>query len=315
MQNSAVASPSLAQPRARPPLTRRARQELAGYFCISPWIIGFLVFEAGAMLFSLGLTLFETDLLTGARFIGLHNFTQLAADKLFLKSLTVTSTYVLLAVPSQVATALSIALLLNSKQVRAMGVWRTLYYMPSIVSGIAVSILWSWMLSPQYGLINYLLSLIGIKGPRWIFSEQWALPSFAMMAAWGAGSNMLLYLAGLQGIPTTLYEAASIDGANGLRRFIHITLPMLSPTIFFNLVMTLTGCFQVFTQAYVMTSGGPNNATLTVVLYLYRNAFQMLRFGYASAVAWVLFVIIMAFTLMVLRSSSLWVFYEGELRR
>ncbi|MDI7277579.1 MAG: sugar ABC transporter permease, partial [Anaerolineae bacterium] len=266
----------------------------------SPWIIGFLVFTAGAMAFSLGLTFFNTDLLTTFEFAGLQNYARLAGDRLFLKSLSVTAYYVSLSVPIQVCAALSIALLLNQRQVHLVGLWRTLYYMPSIVSGIAVSILWLWIFNPQFGLLNYLLGLLGIQGPRWVYSERWAVPSLAIMAAWGAGSNMLLYLAGLQGIPTHLYEAASIDGASALRRFWSVTLPMLSPTIFFNLVMTLIGAFQVFTQAFVMTEGGPNNATLTVVLFLYRKGFHELRFGYASAVAWVLFVIIMGFTVLVL---------------
>ncbi|NLE76425.1 MAG: sugar ABC transporter permease, partial [Chloroflexi bacterium] len=287
--------------------TRRGRRQVAGWLFISPWVIGFLIFTAGAMLFSLGLTLFDTDLLTETRYYGLRNFSKLARDRLFLKSLTVTATYVISAVPLQVATALAIALMLNTKKIVAIGVWRTLYYMPSIVSGIAVSLLWMWILNPDFGLLNYLLGLVGITGPRWVYSEQWAIPSFVMMGVWGAGSNMLLYLAGLQGIPTPLYEAAAIDGAGSWRRFWNITMPMLSPTVFFNLVMTLIGAFQVFTQAYVITAGGPNNATLTIVLFLYRKGFEQLHFGYASAVAWVLFVIIMAFTLLVFRSSATWV--------
>jgi multiple sugar transport system permease protein len=295
--------------------SRARRRQIAGYLFISPWVIGFLVFTVGAMLFSLGLTLFDTDLLTETKFIGLKNFVQLSHDRLFLKSLSVTGYYVLLAVPLQVLAALLIALMLNNRKIALVGVWRTLYYMPSIVSGIAVSMLWMWMLNPDFGLFNYLLSLIGIQGPRWIYSEQWAIPSFVIMGVWAAGSNMLLYLAGLQSIPTPLYEAASIDGAGSWSRFWRITLPMLSPTLFFNLVMTLIGAFQVFTQAFVMTNGGPNNATLTMVLYLYRKGFEQLHFGYASAVAWVLFVIIMAFTLLVFRSSTAWVYYEGELRR
>jgi multiple sugar transport system permease protein len=295
--------------------SRARRRQIAGYLFISPWVIGFLVFTVGAMLFSLGLTLFDTDLLTETKFIGLKNFVQLSHDRLFLKSLSVTGYYVLLAVPLQVLAALLIALMLNNRKIALVGVWRTLYYMPSIVSGIAVSMLWMWMLNPDFGLFNYLLSLVGIQGPRWIYSEQWAIPSFVIMGVWAAGSNMLLYLAGLQSIPTPLYEAASIDGAGSWSRFWRITLPMLSPTLFFNLVMTLIGAFQVFTQAFVMTNGGPNNATLTMVLYLYRKGFEQLHFGYASAVAWVLFVIIMAFTLLVFRSSTAWVYYEGELRR
>ncbi|MGQ9553665.1 MAG: carbohydrate ABC transporter permease [Anaerolineae bacterium] len=295
--------------------SRQRRREVAGWLFVSPWVVGFLIFTAGAMLFSLGLTLFDTDLLTEIRFVGLRNFNKLSRDQLFLKSLTVTATYVAMAAPLQVTAALAIALMLNTKKMTLVGVWRTLYYMPSIVSGIAVSLLWMWVLNPDFGLLNYLLSLVGIRGPRWIYSEQWAIPSFVLIGVWAAGSNMLLYLAGLQGIPTPLYEAASIDGANSWYRFWHITIPMLSPTIFFNLVMTLIGAFQVFTQSFVITSGGPNNATLTIVLFLYRKGFEQLHFGYASAVAWVLFVIIMAFTLLVFRSSSAWVYYEGELRK
>jgi multiple sugar transport system permease protein len=308
-------STALASGRPKRMSSRARRRQIAGYLFISPWVIGFLVFTVGAMLFSLGLTLFDTDLLTETKFIGLKNFVQLSHDRLFLKSLSVTGYYVLLAVPLQVLAALLIALMLNNRKIALVGVWRTLYYMPSIVSGIAVSMLWMWMLNPDFGLFNYLLSLIGIQGPRWIYSEQWAIPSFVIMGVWAAGSNMLLYLAGLQSIPTPLYEAASIDGAGSWSRFWRITLPMLSPTLFFNLVMTLIGAFQVFTQAFVMTNGGPNNATLTMVLYLYRKGFEQLHFGYASAVAWVLFVIIMAFTLLVFRSSTAWVYYEGELRR
>jgi multiple sugar transport system permease protein len=296
-------------------LSRQGRRELAGYLCIAPWLIGFVVFTAGAMAFSLGLTLFKTDLLTSARFVGVDNFTRLSGDRLFWKSLRVTSYYVALALPMQLVVALTIALILNNDKISLISLWRTLYYLPSIVSGIAVSLLWLWILNPEFGLLNYFLSLTGIEGPRWIYSEQWAVPSFVLMGVWSAGGNMLLYLAGLQGIPTSLYEAASIDGANAARRFFHVTLPMLSPTIFFNMVMTLIGAFQVFTQAYVMTKGGPNNATLTMVLFLYRKGFEQLRFGYASAIAWVLFVIIMIFTLLTIRSSAAWVYYEGELSK
>jgi multiple sugar transport system permease protein len=295
-------------------LSRRGRRELAAYLFISPWLIGFLVFTAGAMLFSLGLTLFKTDLLTGYEFVGLDNFSKLISDKLFRKSLFVTFYYVVLGVPGQVIVALLVALLLNSKRVRFTGVLRTLYFLPSIVSGIAVSILWLWIFNPEFGLINYLLGLIGIEGPRWVYSEQWAIPAFAVMSVWAAGGTMLLYLAGLQGIPTALYDAASVDGAGSLSRFRHVTLPMLSPTIFFNVVMTLIGAFQVFTQAYTMTDGGPNNATLTTVLYLYRRSFEQLYFGYASVIAWALFLIIMLFTLLVIRSSDVWVYYEAEMR-
>ncbi len=296
-----------------PPATR---EMVIGYLCLTPWILHFGVLIAGAMFFSLYLSFVRTDLLTGYHWIGLGNYKQLLfEDPLFPQALKVTAIYSFGAVPLNTAVALMIALMLN-QDVKLRGVWRTLYYMPSIVSGVAVSIIWAWMFNPRYGLINAGLISIGIRHPpRWIFSEGWALPAFIIMSLWGAGSNMLLYLAGLQSIPTPLYEAAKVDGANMLHRFWNITLPMLSPTIFFNLIMNVIGSFQIFSQSYIMTQGGPNNATLTMVLFLYRKGFEQFRHGYASAIAWVLFAIIMALTALVIRSSAVWVYYEGELAK
>ena len=190
-----------------------------------------------------------------------------------------------------------------------------LYYLPSVVSGVAVAILWSWIFNPRIGLLNSALAAFGIKGPTWIFSEDWAIPSMILMSLWGVGGNMLMYLAGLQGIPTALYDASKIDGANSVQRFVRVTLPMLSPTIFFTLVMGVIGAFQFFTEPLIITQGGPNNATLSILLYIYRKSFEQLHFGYASLLAWVLFVIILACTLVVLRSSAMWVYYEGEVRK
>jgi multiple sugar transport system permease protein len=302
------------QSRGRLWLSQRAREEIAGYLFIMPWLIGFLIFTAGAMLFSFGLTFFKADLLTEASFVGLANFTKLARDTLFYKSLLVTSYYTFFTVPLSIILGLSIALGLN-QELPLRPIWRAMYYMPSIVSGLAVAILWSWIFNPDIGLLNQTLRLIGIEGPRWLFSEEWAMPAFIIMGLWSSGANMLLYLGGLQSIPTTLYEAATIDGAGSWQRFWKITLPLLSPTIFFSLIITLIGSFQVFTQALVMTEGGPNFATLTLVLYLYRKGFQHLEFGYASALAWVLTIVILVFTLLLIRSSSIWVYYEGELRK
>jgi multiple sugar transport system permease protein len=295
-------------------LSQRAREEIAGYICIMPWLVGFLVFTAGAMLFSLGLTVFKTDLLSEIKFVGLGHFVDLAVDPFFHKSLIVTSYYTFVTVPLGLVVGLTIALALN-QDIPLRSFWRTLYYLPSVVSGLAVAILWRWVFNPDIGLLNQTLRLMGIDGPRWLYSEEWAMPAFIIMGLWGSGGGMLLYLGGLQSIPTVLYEAAKIDGANRWQSFWKITLPMLSPTIFFNLVMSIIGSFQVFTQALVMTNGGPNYATLTMVLYLYRKGFEQLHFGYASAVAWVLFVIILGFTLLVVRSSSAWVYYEGEVRK
>jgi len=297
-------------------LSQRQIEELMAYLFISPWIIGFLIFTLGAMIFSLGLSFFSTDLLSTWVFVGPNNYIALFQDPLFLQALKVTTIYTLATVPLSTVIALSISLMLN-QGVLFQGVFRVIYYLPALVTGVAVAILWSWVLNPDMGLLNGFLRALGVPRavlPRWFVSEQWALPSLILMSLWGAGGNMLLYLAGLQSIPTHLYEAARIDGANPWQQFWNVTLPMLSPTIFFNLVLNFIGSYQVFTQAYILTNGGPNNATLTMVLYLFRKSFQQFEFGYASAIAWVLFVIIMVFTLMIIRSSDAWVYYEGSRR-
>jgi multiple sugar transport system permease protein len=292
------------------------RNNIAGYLFMAPWLIHLSVLILGAMLFSLGISLYDTDFLTKTEFVGLDNYRRMFNDPLFWKSLRNTAYYTFAMVPLSVTFALVIALLLNQK-VKFLGVYRTLYYIyiPSIVSGVAIALLWSYLLNPRFGLINQGLALLGIPGPEWIYSQEWAIPAFIMMGVWSAGGNMLLYLAGLQGIPTTLYEAAKIDGANGWHRFWRITLPMLTPTIYFNLLINMIGAWQVFSQSYIMTSGGPNNATLTMVLYLYRKGFEQFHFGYAAALAWTIFVIIMLFTVLVVRSSEAWVYYEGEMKR
>ena len=300
----------------KPRLKPRQRDTIAGYLFCAPWLLHFALLIAGAMIFSFGISLTETDLLTGWKFIGLKNYVDLAKDPFFWKSLQVTAYYTFLVVPLGVVVALVIALILNQKVI-GVGFWRLVYYLPSVVSGVAVAVLWTWVLNPRFGLLNQGLMALGVQNPpRWIYSEEWAVPGLILMGVWGAGGAMLLYLAGLQGIPTPLYEAADIDGANGWDKFWHVTLPMLTPTIFFNVLMSIIGSFQVFTQVYVMTfDGSPNNATLTMVLYLYRRGFINLRFGYASALAWILFFIILIFTMMVVRSSESWVYYEGELRK
>jgi len=295
------------------------REALAGYLFISPWILGFLVFTAGAMLASLGISMLKTDFLTHAEFVGLQQFQRIWQDTRHLtqKALINTAYYSFAMVPLGTGFALGIAVLLN-QGIKGQSIWRLIYYLPSIVSGVAVSILWAWLYSPDLGLINSLLWRVGFyphilsKPIRWIYSEEWAMPSLIIMAVWGSGGSMLIFLAGLRNIPTSLYEAAEIDGATSWQRFWNITIPMLSPTIFFSIVMRIIGSFQVFAQAFVMTQGGPNNATLTMVLYIYRKAFQQLHFGYASALAWVLFAIILLFTLVVVRSSDFWVYYAGE---
>lgn len=299
-------------PAHRQRLSLRAREELAAYLLISPWIIGFLVFVAGGLVFNFGLSFFQTDLLSSAKFVGLNNYRQLLTDdRLFWQAVRVTTIYTFATVPLQTLLGLGVALLLNQK-VWGIGFWRTLFYLPSVVSGVAVGMIWLWFYHPDLGLFNLLLGRLGIEGPRWLVSQTWALPSLIFMNVWGIGTIMLIFLAGLQGIQREYYEAARIDGANSRQQFIAITIPMLSPHIFYNVVLGIISSYQVFTASFVMTEGGPNNATLTLVLFLYSRAFLMARFGYAAAIAWILFLIILILTVFLLRSSRGSVFYEGR---
>jgi multiple sugar transport system permease protein len=292
--------------RALKPATREA---IYGYAFMSPWIVGFLVFTAGPMIATLVLGLYRTDFLTVTEFVGLRWYTNVVTDRLVHKALANTAIYVFSMVPLSTVLALMIAVLLN-QGIRGQSVWRTIYYLPSVVSGVAVSLLWRWLYQPDVGLFNSVLAWFGIQGPRWIYSQEWAMPSIILMSLWGSGSAMLTFLAGLRGIPTALYEACEIDGAGPIRKFFAITIPLLTPTIFFNVVMNIIASWQVFTSALVMTNGGPNNATLTMVLHVYRTAFENSYFGYASAQAWVLFLVVIVFVLLALRSARAWVQYE-----
>lgn len=312
--STSTLNPQTRQPRRGFRISQRFRDNIAGYLFIGPWLIHFLVLILFAMIYSFNISLMKTDLLRTFEPVGFQNYIRMWNDPLFWKSFRVTAYYTFALVPANVIVALGIALLMNQKIV-FQGGWRLLYYLPSVVQGAAVAILWGYVLNPRYGLLNQGLAAIGLDGPRWLYSEQWAVPGFILMGLWGAGGAMLLYLAGLQGILTALYEAAEIDGANSWHRFRHVTIPMLTPTIYFNVLISIIGSFQVFTQSYILTQGGPNNATLTQVLYLYRKGFQDFQFGYTSALAWALFFVTLIFTALVVRSSGTWVHYEGELKR
>lgn len=291
---------------------RRLGQAIEGYLFISPWIVGFLLFTAGPIAASLVLSFFRWSLIRPPRLVWFDNYVQMfSQDPLFWQSLKVTLTYVAAAVPLQLAFALFLAILLNQK-VRLMPIFRTIFYMPSQVSAVAVAVIFLWIYHPELGLINDLLARVGIKGPAWLISERWALPALIGMSLWSVGGAMIILLAGLQDIPPHLYEAAALDGAGEVAKFRHVTLPMLSPVIFFNLVLGIIGGFQYFAQAYVMTRGGPLNATLFYALYLYLNAFNFLKMGYAAALAWVLFIVIVAATILQLRLARHWVYYEFE---
>ncbi len=297
--------------------TQSQREEIMAYLLISPWVIGFLAFTLGPMLASLGLSFLETDMFS-VKFVGLQNYARLLSTdetrSLFWTSLYNTAYFVFFSIPLTMGVGFFIAILLN-QNISGQSVYRVIYYLPAVIPGIAVSLLWLWLFHPEFGLINWFLSLVGVQGLRWLFDTRTAKLAFVIMNVWGAGGNMLVFLAGLQGIPTELYEAAKIDGASIGRRFLHITLPMISPTLFFVLVTDMIWTFQVFTNIFVMTDGkgGPANSTLMYVLYLYSVAFRQYRMGFASALAWMFFIVIMALTILIFRSSSAWVYYETEI--
>ncbi len=288
---------------------RFRRQDLEGYLFLLPWLIGLVVFRLLSILASAGLSLMSWDLLQPPKFVGLQNFRDLLVDNLFWTSLGNTLYYVAGSVPLVLIFALVAAFLL-SRPLPIVGVLRTVYYLPSVTTGVAVALLWQWMFEPTYGVIDTMLSWVGIPGPPWLGSTTWAMPALILMSTWGIGGAMVIFLAGIKGVPTHLYEAAAIDGANGWHQFWHVTMPMLSPVIFFNLIIGVINSFQVFTQAYVMTNGGPANATLVYILYLYNQGFSWLHMGYASALAWILFVIVLLLTTIIFRQSG-WVYYEG----
>jgi len=291
------------------------REAIEGFICISPWLIGFLALTLGPMLFSFYISLTKWDIISRPEWVGFSNYAVIFADDFrFRKSLTVTALYAAMSLPLGIAGSLAIALLLNMN-LRGMRIFRSIFYLPAILPGVAVTMLWLWIFKPQGGVLNYLLGLIGISPKPWLADPKWALPSFVIMSLWGIGGGMIIYLAGLQSVPTQLYEAAEIDGANAWKKFRTITLPMISPTIFFNLIMGIIGSFQVFTASYIMTpGGGPGYSTLFYVLYLYQKAFRYLQMGYASALAWILFVVVLSLTLIVFKTSARWVYYEAEVK-
>lgn len=290
----------------------RRREALAFYLCISPWLIGFIFLTLGPMLYSLYISFTRWDLLSDPVWVGLRNYAvKMPNDERFWQSLRVTILYTLAYVPLEMIGGLALAMLVHN-QIRGIRVFRTIFYLPSVLAGVAFVVVWLWMLDPRGGLVNLLLAQFGVVGPRWLLDPDWALPALIMMSFWGWGRAMVIYLAGLQAIPGELYEAAAIDGASGWVRFWRVTIPLLTPTIFFNLVLSIISTFQTFTNAFVATNGGPLDATLFYVLYLYKQAFEFRAMGYASALAWVLFVIILALTLLVVRSQRFWVFYAGE---
>ena len=295
-------------------MKRKFRSEKTGYLFILPWFIGLLIFTIGPMIFSLILSFSKWDIITGIdsiQFVGLENFVNIFHDELFYQSLKVTFIFALVSVPLYQIIAILVAMLLNMRT-RGMKFFRLIFFMPSVIPAVAVSMMWLMILNPEYGILNRALDMFGIIGPAWLQDPDYALSALMVMGIWGVGNTIIIYLSGLQGVPEELYEAADLDGAGVVKRFLNITVPMISPTIFFNLIMGIIGGFQYFTQAFVMTNGGPLNSTLFYNLFLYNKAFVSYEMGYASALSWILFGIIMVFTLIVIRSSSAWVYYNGD---
>ena len=289
-----------------------ARNIRNGLIFISPFIIGFLCFILYPTFASFYYSFNDYPIFKPPKWVGIEQYkTLLSKDPLFWRSLYNTFYFTIFSVPLGAIVALSLAFLLNAK-VKGLALFRTIFFLPAIVPTVAASILWIWVLNPQWGVLNYFLGLFKIPGPGWLADPVWSKPALILMSTWTVGYDVVLYLAGLQDVPQELYEAAELDGASAWQKTIHIALPMISPVILFTVTMGLIGSFQYFTQAYVMTRGGPADSTLFYSLYLFRNAFVFFKMGYASAMAWILFVIILLGTLIVFRSSARLVYYRGK---
>jgi multiple sugar transport system permease protein len=308
-----AATPHSAKPRRS---KRERREAIEGYLFILPWVFGFLVFTAGPMIASLVLSFTEWGLIDTPVYIGFENYVKMVNDPLVWHSLGVTLRYTLFTVPLQIVFALGIALILV-RPFRGVYTFRGIFYLPNILGGVVTALLWMWVFNPDYGIANYLLSLIGIQGPPWLSDPDWALPAIVIMSVWNLGASIVLFIAGLQSIPQHLYEAAELDGAGSFAKFRYVTLPMLSSTLLFILITTMIASFQVFDIAFVASSGdgGPLRSTLVYLLYFYQNGFKYFSMGYASALIWFFMAIILMLTAVIFRSSNLWVFYESEVRR
>ncbi len=289
------------------------REAIAFYLFILPWLLGFLIFTFGPMIVSAYLSLNNFSVMSPAKWIGLKNYVELYNTPLFWKSMGNTLYMVALDLPLGLIASLAAALLLNQK-LRGVNIFRAIFYLPVLIPAIANMLLWIWIFDKDAGVLNFFMRLVGLPPQPWLMSEFWSKPALIFMNLWGVGGAMLIYLAGLKGIPQELHEAGKIDGANSWQAFWKITIPLLTPTILFQLVIGVIGEFQIFTQGYIL-GGGPNFSTTFYVLNLYNNAFRYLRMGLASSMAWVLFAITLAITLLVFRSTPYWVYYEAERRR
>jgi multiple sugar transport system permease protein len=293
------------------------RESLTGLIFVAPFIIGFLAFSGLPMIASLVLSLtdFDPRVANETRFVGLDNYVGMLSDSALIKSALVTLRFALIVVPLTLAFALAVALLVNNTLLRGRNVFRTLFYLPLQIPIVASTVVWIGVLNTNTGWLNTALNSAGVQGPDWFNSTFWVHPALAIMGLWGIGNMMLIFLAGLQSVPTELYDAAKVDGAGPWATFRKVTLPLISPVLFYNLIIVLIATFQYFTQAYVITNGrgDPNGETLFFNLNLYREAFQFYNMGYASALAWILFVVVLGLTIVLFRTAGSWV-YEGGSR-
>ncbi|WP_246309969.1 carbohydrate ABC transporter permease [Paenibacillus alginolyticus] len=286
---------------------------LFGFIFALPWIVGLLLFHAFPLFMSAYYSLTSYSILEPGEFVGFNNYATLFQDKVFWISIYNTLYYTVIFVPLSIAMGVGLALLLNLK-IRGQGIYRTLFFIPSLVPPVATTIIWLWLLNPQFGLVNYWLDKIGISGPPWIGSESWSKPSLILMSLWGTGQAVVIYLAGLQDIPQDYYDAAQVDGANAWQRTKTITLPLLTPVIFFNLIMGTIGALQNFVLPFTLSNGQgtPANSMMFYVMYLYMNGFGYLKMGYASAMAWILFLLVVMLTALIFVSQKRWVHYQGK---
>lgn len=293
---------------------KRMRMQKVWFFVfISPWLIGFLTFTVGPMIYSFMMSFTDWDMFSQMNFVGLDNYkTLLTDDEVFIKAIKNTFQYTLISVPLNLLLSLGMAYLL-SFHIKGMRLFRTVYYLPSIVPAVASTILFTRILATE-GILNKFLGIFGVTGPSWLLSKDYVLWSFVFLALWGVGGTMVLMLSAINSVGEEMYESALLDGASRFQMFRLITIPQISPILFFNLITGIIGSLQTFTQVYMMTGGGPDNASEMIVPYLYRNAFSYYRMGYSSAMAWILFSIVMVLSIIVLRSSSMWVFYEEEVQ-
>ncbi len=295
------------------------QEKLYGWLFITPALLGLLFFQFGPVVASLGLSFTKYDIISSPKWVGLNNYTRLLNDELWRKSVSVTLKYSALYIPLSIIFAYFVALLM-SQDVKGIAFYRTAWYLPSLVPAAASAVIWRWALHPEFGPINYPLRALNLPAPGWLTDPKWIVPSVVFIQLWGLGNSALIFLASIKGVPDVFYEAAQVDGATPWQRFWKITIPLTSSVIFFQLIMAIIGSFQVFTTAYILftaggsasSSAGPGNAALFYVLYLYRNAFGYFRNGYACAMAWVLFVVVIFFTWIAFRSQEKWVYYETE---